>query len=100
MPISGEKYQFSKDNVDAAPNTPGVYVLLNDRGGVIYYGRSTTSVRSRLQSHYIGNEGVCTKGASSYKREACSNPKAREKQLLDAYVSANGKLPPCNARAA
>lgn len=100
MPVAGKIYTFTKDNVDNAPDKGGVYVLLNNSDGVIYYGRSTTSIRTRLQSHFAGNEGTCTKGAAKYKRETCSNPKSREKELLDAFESAHGKLPHCNERTA
>jgi len=97
MPIQGELYAFTKENVDNSPDKQGVYALYLN-GDVIYYGRATASIRNRLQSHYRGDEGLCTKQAKSYKREVCSNPVAREVQLLEEHKRLYGRLPRCNER--
>jgi excinuclease UvrABC nuclease subunit len=99
MPVSGDKYSFTQDNVNGSPDKPGVYALY-DGNAVIYYGKAEASIRSRLQAHRRGDEGKCTQRATHYKREVCSNPKTREKSLLDAYKTANGKYPRCNERSA
>lgn len=99
MAVAGKTYPFTQANVDAAPDEQGVYELL-DGDTTIYYGKSTNSIRKRLQSHKSGAEGTCTKKATHYKREKTSKPGTREKELLDAFKAANGKLPRCNERSA
>ena len=95
MPVAGKTYDFSQENVNKAPERPGVYGLL-DGDELIYYGSATKSMRDRLQSHYNGDEGPCTQGATSYKREECSNGLSRERELLQAYQNQNRRLPRCN----
>jgi excinuclease UvrABC nuclease subunit len=98
MPITGDVYEFTEVNVNNAPNTAGVYALY-DNGTTTYIGRAQggyTTIRTRLQSHKSGREGRCTQAATHYKRETCSNPVTREKELLQEYVNTHGKLPRCN----
>ena len=95
MPITGDQYEFSQDNVDKSPDSPGVYALLQS-GELIYYGKGDNSIRTRLQSHKAGREGRCTQSAHRYMREQCSNPAARERELLAEFQRANGRLPRCN----
>ncbi|MCG3123013.1 MAG: hypothetical protein GIKADHBN_01421 [Phycisphaerales bacterium] len=97
MPITGNSYNFTKQNVDLSPDSPGVYALIQN-GTIIYYGRATISIRSRLQSHYRGTEGPCTQAATEYMREECTNPVTREVELLAEYQRINGRLPRCNER--
>jgi len=102
MPISGDKYEFTAKNVNKAPEGHGVYALY-DGDILIYYGRAAgdgVTIRSRLQSHYAGNEGSCTKGATHYRRETTNSPKHREKELLDEFEAKVGRLPRCNERRA
>lgn len=102
MPISGDKYKFTKNNVDKAPDEAGVYALY-DEDETIYYGRakgSGVTIRTRLQDHKAGREGSCTENASYYKREITSSPVSRESELLEEYSdNHNGRLPRCNERA-
>ena len=95
MPINGEQYPFTQQNVDASPDSQGVYELLQN-GVTTYYGSATATIRSRLQSHKAGYEGPCTQYSTHYKREVCSNPRERERQLLQEYVQRYGRLPRCN----
>lgn len=97
MAISGDKYTFTQENVDKSPTGKGVYALY-DESVTIYIGKGEgeNGIRERLQAHKRGDEGSCTKNASHYRREVCSNPTTREKQELEAYKKANGKLPRCN----
>lgn len=98
--IDGKTYSFTKENVDGAPETAGVYALYQN-GTLIYYGRAqggSVTIRSRLQSHQRGDEGACTKKATDYKRETLTNPVTAEKELLEHYEKQNGKLPSCNSR--
>lgn len=98
MAISGDIYNFSKENIDNAPESGGVYALYQN-GALIYIGRSkggTTSIRSRLQDHFAGRDGKCTQLSAQYRREPCTNPVSRECELLDEYKRSFGKLPRCN----
>jgi hypothetical protein len=97
MPVSGELYTFNQTNVDNAPTEHGVYSL-HYGGYTIYIGKAdgVGGIRGRLQSHLRGNEGPCTKKASTYKREGHADPATRERELLSGYKQTNGKLPECN----
>ena len=97
MPISGEKYPFTQENVDSSPTDKGVYALY-DSDVTIYIGKGDgeNGIRARLQAHKRGDEGSCTKGAPHYRREVCDYPKTRELELLKEYIETYGKLPRCN----
>lgn len=95
MPIPGSSYSFSQENINKAPTKPGVYALL-DSAIIIYYGKASKSIQNRLQRHFNGDEGLCTKGATHYKREETTTPVAREKELLAEYQNSSGQLPRCN----
>lgn len=97
MAFSGDKYDFTQDNVDKSPTGKGVYALY-DGSVTIYIGKGAgeNGIRERLQAHKRGDEGSCTQNASDYRREVCSNPATRETQELEAYKEANDKLPRCN----
>jgi len=102
MPISGDKYGFIEKNVNKAPDEHGVYALYDDET-LIYYGRAAgedVTIRSRLQSHFNGDEGSCTQGATHYRREVTDWPKRREKELLDEFETKFGRLPRCNEKRA
>lgn len=98
MSIQGDLFDFTDDNLDKAPDSGGVYALY--RGStLIYIGRSkgeTTTIRSRLKDHKAGREGPCTQSADGYRREPCTNPVTRERELLQEYQNAYSKLPRCN----
>jgi hypothetical protein len=98
MPISGDKYEFTSNNVNSSPAQHGVYQLY-DGDVTIYIGRASgtgVTIRSRLQNHYSGNEGPCTQGATHYRGEVTEYAIAREKELLDEYYRINRRLPRCN----
>jgi len=97
VPVSGDLYTFTQENVDKSPTDAGVYALY-DEGVTIYIGRGdgTNGIRARLQAHKRGDEGKCTQGASAYRREVCTNPVTRERELLQEYKAAYGMLPRCN----
>ena len=103
MPIADQTFRvFSAENVNNAPDVPGVYALFvpNSSGGygTIYYGRAKVSIRQRLQRHLNGDEGPCTQEATHYKREINSSPVTREVELLEQFEAAHGSLPRCNER--
>jgi len=93
-------YSFVPAVISNAPNFRGVYVLLQD-GVVIYIGRAagdSVSIRSRLLSHFRGDEGPCTARATEYRFEITDAPVTREKELLDEFWWQHGRLPRCNER--
>jgi hypothetical protein len=97
MPVSGDLYTFSQENVDRAPTSKGVYSL--HQGEEITYigkGDGANGIRERLQRHKRGDEGRCTQQATAYRREVCNDPASRERELLLEYRRAHGKLPRCN----
>lgn len=97
MPITGDRYEFTDDNISKSPQSNGVYALYDDNI-TIYIGRASgdNTIRLRLQAHKRGDEGKCTQGASHYRREVTSTPVTRESELLEEYKKTNGKLPRCN----
>ena len=99
MPISGDVYSFTDENLDKAPDTAGVYALF-DGDELIYIGRArggTTTIRSRLKDHKAGRDGPCTRSATKYSRETCQDPVARERTLLQEYKNGHWqRLPRCN----
>ncbi len=116
MPITGDKYAFTESNINNAPAEHGVYALYDPsplvtessgpfpsvrrRSGdlIIYIGRASgdgVTIRSRLKSHYRGDEGLCTLAATHYRREVTSDPIARESELLDEYEEKYSELPRC-----
>ncbi len=98
MPITGDRYQTTDENVNAAPQVHGVYALYE--GDITtYIGRAAgegVTIRSRLQDHKAGREGPCTAAATHYRREELSRPMARERELLEEYRNRYGQLPRCN----
>jgi hypothetical protein len=97
MPISGQRWAFTKASVSNAIDRPGVYALF-DGAELIYFGQSERSVRERLLRHLNGLEGRCTQGASSFVEEECVNPPVREAILLEEFDRKHGRLPRCNER--
>ena len=97
MAISGNIYPFTREYVNKSPTTWGVYALY-DGSETIYIGKATgvTGIREQLRAHKQGEACSCTKNASHYRHESCSNPSGRERQLLQEYKFTNGVLPRCN----
>lgn len=100
MPIVGDKYGFTQENVDKSPDDHGVYELYEGEE-LIYIGRAAgdgVTIRSRLQDHFRGDDGSCTQRADGYRREVTDRPRAREVELLNEHQRRYGRLPRCNAR--
>lgn len=75
---------------------PGVYEIADEAKRVIYIGQSGQDVPSRLRQHM--SRGACVAEHARYWRWSYSRtPKAEEADLLAAYASAHGGLPPCNS---
>lgn len=95
-----EKYHFTANNIACAPDENGVY-LLYEGEELIYIGRAVgliVTIRTRLQCHFRGDEGPCTKRATSYSRYVCSDGAQFEAELLAIHKKVHGRLPRCNAR--
>lgn len=99
MPICGNKHRFTDTSISDSPTDIGVYVLY-EHLELIYVGKGDGEggIKSRLQSHKRGDEGKCTKAATSYKAERDKNPSARERYLLKEYFQKHKRLPRCNKR--
>jgi hypothetical protein len=99
MPVAGDLYSFTQENVDRAPTSDGVYSL-HEGSETTYIGKGDgeNGIRARLQAHKRGDEGRCTQQATDYRREVCRYPTSRERELLQEYQQAHGKLPRCNER--
>jgi hypothetical protein len=78
---------FTHDNISAAPNAPGVYIIYHRRKP-FYVGRSKTSIRDRLNKHFRfrGSRNVREKPNHelSFEAEALSNPVQAESFLIAA----------------
>ena len=96
MPITGNLYDFTDENISASPAVPGVYALYYGNGECVYIGSATVSIKSRLQVHKRGDEGRCTQVSSHYKREPHDDPLGRERYLLREYYQQHSSLPRCN----
>jgi hypothetical protein len=81
--IDGDKYDFTRQNVNNSPNEEGVYGLVR---GVekIYVGGG--NIRARLQSHFKGENPSVKKAKSThYYREPLNDWAKREKELVNAF---------------
>ncbi len=98
MALNNSKNQFIESYIDFyAPDLPGVYGLYDANYVVTYYGMSLTSIRNRLQFHFSGSDGHCTRFACFFNFESCPNPPVRKKELLDEFkLLHDGGLPKCN----
>jgi len=97
MTIQSEKILFVLGNLSVIPDKPGVYGLYQ-AGQTIYYGKSSNSIRDRVENHMHGREGPCTHSADMFNWEEMHFPERREEQLLQEYRRFYGRLPRCNDR--
>jgi len=101
--MSGDRYDFTDENVSRSPQTHGVYQL-EEGAEITYIGRAwgtDVTIRSRLQAHKRGDEGRCTQVAKSYRREETEAAVSRERELLEEYENSHGgNRPKCNERPA
>jgi hypothetical protein len=97
MGIESSWHSFTSKEIEKAPMSDGVYGLF-EKSAIIYYGRGEgpNGIRGRLEAHKAGYEGSCTKNADYFNYEICSNPAARERELLQEYKNTWSKLPRCN----
>jgi hypothetical protein len=95
MPIIGPKRLFDFLFISEVPDRCGVYALWSD-SRLIYYGKSTDSIRKNLQIHKTGKQGWCGFNADYFQFEVTDYPDSRVLELLDEYRRNNGYLPQCN----
>jgi hypothetical protein len=67
-PSATALYEFTAENVSAAPSGPGVYALLRNND-VVMIG-ATPHLRDDLMAHQRGDRGVRTRCATRYRVEA------------------------------
>ena len=102
MPISGDVYLFTDQDITIASTDIGVYALYDDEAITIYVGKAEqeNGIRGQLQAHKRGDKGKCTQSATFYAFEVCRNPSEREEELLIEHKLVYGKLPRYNERIA
>lgn len=96
--LTGDRYNFTKENIRKTRDSPAVYQLEGKSAGEILYIGSG-NLQTRLTRHLPGQSEPIP--ASAYRREyTASTAEARsaEKECLDAYKLKHGKLPPYNER--
>ena len=101
MPIFGQKKRFTRKNVEAAPDQPGVYALLTE-DEVAYYGstRGDETIRSRLSEHLWGQQAPGRDQIRLFSVEVTRFPLSRECALLEEHKRNNWRLPIYNRPAA
>jgi hypothetical protein len=81
--ISGDKYDFTRQNVDKSPDQEGVYGLVR-AGEKIYVGGG--NIRAGLRSHFRGEDScIKRKKSTHYYREPMKDWTTREKELIEAF---------------
>ncbi len=73
MSINGNRQAFSREDIDQAPDEPGVYGLYQGDDlidiGRAEGGLSITTMRARLKSHCEGYRGPNTEHPTHYRCE-------------------------------
>jgi len=90
MPI--KKRWSNLDNVEQAPEKPGVYEMGDKDGNIVYIGQSN-DVHRRLQEHTSPKP---PKGVKSIRFQRVTNPHSKERQMLRAFERNTGRLPKLN----
>lgn len=96
MPIRGDFYPWTENNVNNIPSRAGVYAFYDSR--VLIYIGSSNNLRERFQRYWSTNfqDDTCKRDTTSYKRELTNNYEQRERELLEEYRRQHNKLPRCN----
>jgi hypothetical protein len=104
LPFNDVMRSFTEQNVNAAPNTPGVYALYQ-QGELVYFGSTSgenETIRNRLQAHFHGETKDETRKVTHYQREVTetrSDAIARRRELVEEFQKlSNGRLPRYNSR--
>lgn len=98
MPLKKKTRKYSKKNVSSAPNSYGVYEILNSVGETEYIGQGR--VRDRLTDHFLGGNDPVPRGARFRfsTTESKNRAEQRERAELRKYEKKKGRLPPSNSR--
>ena len=99
MPIIGDKHPFTLQNVELAPDAPGVYALF-DEAEVAYYGSAqggSDTIRARLGDHLAGRQEPGRIRAKLFSFEVTRYPLSRARALLEEHQRATWRLPEFNA---
>lgn len=87
MPIIGDKHRFTRENVELAPEAPGVYALF-ENGQVAFYGRAqggADTIRLRLSEHLEGRQAPGGVDAKLFSYEVTRFAASRERALLEEH---------------
>ena len=96
------RYPFTRDFAGSAPDEPGVYGLFEGTE-LVYIGRAPdrqNSLKACLRNHRDGVHGDCTRRATACTWEVARFPRAREREILEAFRETNRREPRCQRRAA
>jgi hypothetical protein len=101
MPIFGPAKRFTRNNVDLAPDEPGVYALVVE-GDIAFYGcsRGDETIRSRLSDHLAGRQAPGREVISAFSYEVTRFTMARECALLEEHLRRTWQLPTYNRQLA
>jgi len=98
MPINGDKYRFTRSNVELVPDAPGVYALF-ENGEVAFYGRAqggSDTIRARLNDHLAGRQPPGRVKAKLFSFEVTRYPASRERALLEEHRRRTWRWPEYN----
>ena len=97
MPIFGEKRRFTPENVELAPDAPGVYALYVE-DEVAFYGTASggETIRDCLSEHLRGREAPGRQAARDFSYEITRFPRSRARALLEEHARVRWRLPDYN----
>lgn len=75
---------------------PGVYELASVDKVLLYIGQSDRDVPNRIRQHLKKKDGCLVGRVAYWRYEYSRTPMAREAELIEAYRTQTGALPPCN----
>jgi hypothetical protein len=87
-------YPFDQFHISQIPHVSGVYWL--GAGDAVRYIGSSIDLHQRLNGHHGSPADYCIAANNQFAIDPRNDYWARERQLLIAYLSENGRLPDCN----
>lgn len=98
--FASSRYPFTREGLDIAPRSPGIYGLFYE-GQVIYVGSTATdparTIHASLSAHLHGAHGDCTASAMRYSWAITLSSAVEAAQILEEYETEHGCLPHCHA---